>query len=269
MAERIGLLGDTHSNFGFIHQALDAFAAEDIGTIIQVGDLGIWPGKKYQANWDAVHEHLGKNGQLVLVAPGNHEDYDQIEKLPVRPNGWQRFRGRIWLAPRGLRTHINGVSFLFLGGAPSVDRMWRLQTKNMKTWWPQEDITEEEIETVIAGGHAQVMIAHDAPLGIEHISRHISGNPNGFQRVDLDYAYEGRRKMDRAFMKVKPEVFVHGHYHFAYHETVGPWETHMMGMSWDGDLRGSLGDILVDNGRVISTTHWQLEWTDEGYRRKK
>ena len=218
---RIGLLGDTHADFGWIHYAIDKFYREDITEVIQLGDLGVWPGKGYDEEWDEVSAHLEAVKQTWRVVPGNHEDYDQIEKLPV-VDGWQPFRSNIWLAERGLRFSIDDVSFVALGGAPSVDRARRTGGTKYEGkqvyWWPQEAITPEDVAKVAGGGYADVMLAHDAPANVETIERMTKGHDSWISPADLLYAANGRVLMDEAFHAVAPRIFIHGHYHFKVDE---------------------------------------------------
>lgn len=209
---KIGLLGDTHANYGWLMYALNKFNREGIDTILQLGDFGIWPGGTNAGMMNRVNILLRNYRQTLYVVPGNHEDYTQIAAVPVADDGWQHFREHILLAPRGHRWEWGGLSFVALGGAPSVDRAARWKAK--MGWWPEEAITEEDVEKVIEGGYADVMVAHDAPTGIREIERRIGSNPHGFAQLDIEYAAEGRRLLTRAFRAVAPRLFFHGHYHF-------------------------------------------------------
>lgn len=240
---RIGILGDTHSNTNWVvNYALGRFQRENIRNIVQVGDFGIWPGEYGGRFVKRVNIELEKNDQDLWVTPGNHDDYDRIETLLEDPDGWLILAPRIRVAPRGHRWSWENRTFVSLGGAPSVDRTWRLKSMGInplvakavgtdfvnisavkplkRSWWPQEFITDEDVRRVAEGGHADVMITHDAPNGIETISRRIAGNPFSFQPWDLEYADRGRVQMDKAFRAVAPSVFLHGHYHFHVDETL-------------------------------------------------
>lgn len=217
---KIGILGDTHGNANVMLAALKRFFAEDVTTIIQVGDFGFWPGKHGMAFLAYVNTILAKNGQTLYVVPGNHDDYNFIDEImkhtDQHEDGWARARDHILVAPRGHRWEWEGVSFVALGGAPSVDRGWRrrsMRQTGYPIWWPQEDITPADIERTIEGGYADVMVAHDAPYGVPQIEKHIFGNPMGFEEEDLKYAEQGRQKMASVVDVVRPRLFFHGHYH--------------------------------------------------------
>lgn len=262
---KIGLLGDTHANYAWLMYALNKFNREGVTTILQLGDFGIWPGEQNVGLMNRVNILLRNYHQKLYVVPGNHEDYDQINALPVQDDGWQRFRERILLAPRGHRWEWDGVSFVALGGAPSVDRAYRLKTA-AKSWWPEEAITDEDVQKVIDGGYADVMVCHDAPRGVQEIERRIAGNPNGFTPEDLEYAAEGRALLTRAFKEVAPSLLLHGHYHFLVTEHLNvqrgeQWhQCQVLGLAKD-NMNFSLGvldteirdarawDILIDFNR--------------------
>lgn len=241
----IGLLGDTHGNTHVVQNALDMFLAHDVIQIHQVGDFGFWPGKPGEQFLAQVNTHLTKNGQTLYITPGNHEDYSQIKHFPVREDGWLEAREHILVAPRGHRWEWEGVSFVSLGGAPSVDRAWRIQfqrDKGYPVWWKEEDISREDMDLTIEGGYADIMIAHDAPFGVPTVEKGISGNPMGFTEEDLRYGYEGRLKMREVVDVIRPKMFFHGHYHFKvedkleiFNENTGVDDvTRIIGLSADG-----------------------------------
>lgn len=242
---KIGILGDTHGTANTVLGALRYFFANDVDTIIQVGDFGFWPGSHGSTFVTYVNTLLKKNNQTMYVVPGNHEDYNQIKNFPEREDGWLIAKENILVAPRGHRWEWNGVSFVALGGAPSPDRTWRVQGQRMKgipLWWPEEAITPEEAEYTMAGGYADVMIAHDAPHGVGQIERRIEKNPNGFYKDDLEYALQGRMLMLNVVDVVRPKLFFHGHYHFMvddrlylFNENTGmDDEVQIKGLSSDG-----------------------------------
>lgn len=247
---KIGLLGDMHGTEFWLNRAIDEFVKQGLDTVVQVGDLGVWPGHIATAVWDRVNKRLRVAGITILCAPGNHEDYDQIEALEPREDGWLPFREHILLAPRGHRTVMGGRTFVWLGGAGSVDRKQRLiadsafnrqrehygSSQRRKTWWEQEAITDADVARTVAGGHADVIVAHEAPARVQTITSRLRGNPGGFSKHDIEYAHEVRAKYMEAFMVVEPTVALHGHYHFAVSESVdyGSFTTHVFGLANDG-----------------------------------
>jgi Icc-related predicted phosphoesterase len=213
---------------------------------------------------------LKKYDMTMYVIPGNHEDWDFIEEMEVQDDGWQHYRSNVLVAPRGLRWEWEGVSFVGLGGAPSVDRTWRVAQQDAsggkhKYWWEQEDISQEVIDDVAAAGYADVMVTHDAPFGFVDIESKIAGNPFGFAPADIAYGYEGRQKMLTALHGVQPKLFLHGHYHFpvdgTYNVPSGPmlrdikFSTHMLGLNCDGS-NFSLGQLDLE---TLEAHAWNRE----------
>ena len=257
----VGLLGDTHANKNWIRFALWKFHKEGITTVLQVGDFGIYQDESSLRYLKLANKLAEEFGITIHVVPGNHEDWRYINKTIAEKtldSGWAQLRSNILLAPRGHRWEWDGVSFVGLGGAPSVDRGWRKRADarhpNAKNplWDPNEAITLEDVYNTIQGGHAEVMVGHDAPNGVATISHGIKGNPHGFETADLLYAADGRELMTQAFRGVSPKTFLHGHYHFLVNEMIvrpgledelfddrGAW-THVLGLGCDG-MVNSLG----------------------------
>jgi hypothetical protein len=262
---RLGLLGDTHLDEPWILLALQKFQDAGLLSIVQVGDLGVWPGAEASEIWNRVDTVLAGNGQTMYVAPGNHEDYDQIERLVPNEEGWLPFRDRILLAPRGLRSAFDGVGFAWLGGAASVDRAHRLsdardrgfKPSRDKTWWEQEAISDDDVARTIAGGHADVMVSHEAPVGVESLDR-ATAELVGYAKEDLEYAREVRARLTRAFVGASPRLLLHGHYHFKVDETWGAswydFSTRVVGLACN-DTNFAMGEL---DTATLEVTLWDM-----------
>ncbi len=250
----VGLLGDTHGNHTWIKFAARQFHARGITTVIQVGDLGVDGSKRALRDWAYTNKYLRLRGITLLVAPGNHEDYDHIDSIPIDEDGWQRLGSNILLAPRGLRTNLDGRSVVWLGGAGSVDRSYRQRVYahgGNGFWWPQETLAEADVVAVIAGGHADIMIGHDAPKGVRTIETRIARSAHHWDPVDLAYADHSRDLYTRAVAGVEPDLALHGHYHFPVNDT---WThpdtgnaTRIFGLSTDWDYQYALGTLDTDS----------------------
>lgn len=225
----IGLLGDTHGNTAAARFMLWSMHRMGIQKVIHVGDFGIYTDNSGMKFASKVNKYAEEFDITLVVVPGNHENWRVINELvgDDREN-LARYRSNIFIAPRGYRWDWNGMSFLALGGAPSVDRTWRTQNDRLSrdeykanmSWYAEEQITQDDVDYVVAGGYSDVMIGHDAPNGIRRIERRIKGNPNGFPTADILYAEEGRAILTEAFRGVGPEFYFHGHYHFAVNEHI-------------------------------------------------
>lgn len=204
----VGVAGDWHGNTGWALDALRKFKRENITRVLHVGDFGIWPGQDGASFIRKVSSFCVKNNMHIDVAPGNHEDYVRINNTPVHEDGWQYYRENIRLIPRGHRWSWNSVSFVGLGGANSIDFLGR--TKNV-TWWEEEQITSTDVYNTISEGHADVMISHDCPAGVNPFHPdHIFG---GWTNEELTYAKKSSHMLRQAVDGVKPDILFHGHYH--------------------------------------------------------
>lgn len=226
---KIGILGDLHGNTAAARFMLWVLHQKGITHAIHVGDFAIYSDNKGMKFASKVNQYAQEYGITIIVVPGNHENWriinemvgDNREELAV-------YRSNIFIAPRGYRCDLGGMSFVMLGGAPSVDRTWRIQYdshlrdkyKANMSWYPEEQITQADVDYVVAGGYADVMIGHDAPHGIRRIEERIKGNPHGFHIADILYAEDGRKLMTEAFCGVGPQFFFHGHYHFPVNEFI-------------------------------------------------
>lgn len=262
---RIGVLGDVHATYYWVSFALWKFHNEGITHVVQVGDFGLGRtnyNRKFVHRVGKLATHYGITFDIV---PGNHEDWDWIdlltkgnrtEKVEIEPN--------LFILPRGYRWEEDGSTFVALGGAPSVDRAWRQEEDKgvlnsvYHRWFPTEIITQEDVDYVVAGGHADVMFGHDAPDGVSQIHERIKHNPIGFTAADLLYAADGRRLYTEAFRGVNPSVLFHGHYHFRVDEMIrnatGEY-TNILGLT-NEDSAFSMGhyDTETKKGHIWNTT---------------
>lgn len=223
---KIGLLGDVHGDAPWTVYALQRLSQLGVTEVIQLGDFGF--GLAEPRFIRSVEAALKTYRIHMIIVAGNHDDWDFLNNLSFGEGGFQPITDNIVVAPRALRWKMGGRSFVALGGAPSVDRTYRQRLERDRAprrfWWPGEQMTEADVDNTIAGGHADIMVAHDAPH-VHDIDRRIAGNPHGFDQRDIDYAEVGRKLMDRAVAGVKPEIFLHGHYHMVVDDKL-VWDDH-------------------------------------------
>jgi Icc-related predicted phosphoesterase len=252
----IGLLGDTHGNGNWTVNAIQRFHENGIQKVVQAGDFGIYDSQSGARFAKRVNLLLQKHEMMLYVIPGNHEDWDFIDSMHVHDDGWMHYRSNIYVSPRGHRWEWEGVSFVGLGGAPSVDRTYRESIMEahpkQKVWWDQEVITQQDVDNVVAGGYADIMITHDVPYGVPSLEDRIRPNPIGFEARDLAYALEGRKLMEQAVLGVKPALLVHGHYHFLVQDryTGEDFETRILGLDCDGS-NYSLGELDLETRQTL------------------
>jgi len=162
--------------------------------VFQLGDFGfLWfyeEAKKYskeaQNQEKIANFEIAKRKFTTIVIPGNHENYDEIEKLPqveifgAKCYEWKLQDGSIYFAKRGEIFDIDGKSYFVFGGALSVDRHYRLsirqvdkdsnQIKNVG-YWEREIPTLEEYEYALENLEKRnfkvdYVLTHTAPQSI-------------------------------------------------------------------------------------------------------
>jgi hypothetical protein len=201
--------------------------------------------------------------QLVLyditlyVTLGNHEDYPQGEALPVSEDGLRWATKHIAVFPRGYRWEVDGVSFVSLGGAPSINFT---DLKKGISWWPEEALTMGDIyrlsESSAVFPRTDVMITHDAPDGIPPLDALMAGNASEWNEEGIQYAEEGRKLMNAAVEIVKPRMFVHGHYHYDYVVDVEFGEEEKFTTTVVGLNR----DTYKNNNMILDLNTMKPEW---------
>jgi len=198
------ILGDTHCEWEptnvTVAQALSFHP--DITHIIQVGDFGYgWPQVKplkfSKAFFDNEDYKLLDNIEKLWI-DGNHENFDKLDQ----DNGaWQP--GWKYVS-RGSVLSVNEVNIMFMGGASSIDKMYRVPHQS---WWPQETIKYSDINKALQyDGKIHAIISHEHP----------SSFPYSDERYGDSQFHEG--KSDQGLLNVllekyKPDYWFFGHHH--------------------------------------------------------
>lgn len=201
--------GDWHGDARWATAALDV-AAEHSRLLLHVGDLGIWPGHLGRQYLEVLQSVLASNDQLLLLTPGSHEDYDQLDELVPAPElpvgfGFLRQAPRVIVLARGTRFTLGGRSVLSIGGANNIDRRLRVPGIN---WWAREQISDQDVEAACAGGVVEIMLSHDCPTG--------SLEPEYDETwldEDLAYARGSGQQLLEVMHRVQPQLNVFGRHH--------------------------------------------------------
>lgn len=229
---RVLLAGDWHGNTDWARRTIEFAVQHNCQAVIQLGDFGIWPGPSGRRYLDVLQRWLHSAGIWCAFIDGNHEDFWQLNALPLDEHGLRPVRPGIWHIPRGTRWQWAGRTWLGLGGATSLDRADRRLGRD---WWPEEAITAAQGEQVMAGGHADVMLTHDCPAGVPMPGLEQSGwSLNG-----LAEAHAHARGLLNIVEVVRPHQLWHGHYHLRYRADVQFAGRPCMvnGLGYDGSAR--------------------------------
>lgn len=231
---KVYVLGDTHGNTNSAVGAISRAKVKNADMIMQVGDFGFWEhshgGVEFLNN---VSKAAVKNDLPFVWLDGNHENHTLLrsvygpggEKHKPTPEGFWEIRPNLFYSPRANVWEVDGLRFMTLGGAVSIDKAYRVAVEQGKAcpewnyfpepggyqrgtgtgtqWWPEENITDAEVDLAISRGQVDVLFTHDTIT---------SANFGTRLKMDLD-SYINRQKINRVVEACKPKFMFHGHYH--------------------------------------------------------
>ena len=184
---RTFIIGDIHGNEKVFEHRLNnsqyTFKAED--SLICVGDVGIKYGQFYN---EALLWEMRKFPGTVYIMRGNHDNRYWRDNVDIsetytsyieRPHiGWiiendllyhEDYPNIKYVRDEGGIYNINDNNVLFIPGAYSIDKFYRL--KNKLAYEPQEQLTQNELNTlynlVQSNRNIDYVISHTAPLGTQ------------------------------------------------------------------------------------------------------
>jgi hypothetical protein len=226
---RIMVAGDWHGDAKWAVKVIGRAAkllgdTEPEPLILHLGDFGIWPGLSGTDYLNAVNHACAMLGVRMRFIDGNHEDFTQIGDLRIRDG-----RAVNWL-PRGYRWEWHGRTWLALGGGVSLDKA--IRTEGL-SWWPQEEITDEQERDVIKAGHADVLVSHDCPAKVTHT---FPPPPPFWDLRDMARNDAHRERLQRVTDAVQPSYLMHGHLHIGYQRVTdfGYGPVQVTGLDRDG-----------------------------------
>lgn len=222
---RIAFAGDWHGNDQWARRAICFAKDQGADKVIHLGDFGYL---FYERYLHTLSRTLEETGLQLLFIDGNHDDHRFLARQRQRPNGLRDVAPRVWYLPRGMRWEWAGISFLALGGAHSVDSTMRRRAGG--AWWPEERITITQAAAAIDGGHADVMLTHDCPGGVD-----IPGLSDDWPAFEIERANEHRDLLRAVVEAVRPDWLWHGHYHVFHAQRVDlGWPLDVVGLDCDG-----------------------------------
>lgn len=197
------LFGDHHSNYDDLIRALLRKGLRHC-RLIHVGD-----GEEgYPDSWDAETPEQLDNAFAsldieYLSIRGNHSNPHVFDGSVNLPN----FK----LLPDYTRLEINGESWLFVGGAISINRLDRIPNE---TWWIEEEMILDETRAQ----PADVLVTHAGPTSsVPPVSNFLLEYIHAEEQFGCDTLCDELRdeatRHDRLFQLVKPQQWYHGHFH--------------------------------------------------------
>ncbi|MET0698970.1 MAG: metallophosphatase [Mycobacterium sp.] len=224
---RIAMLGDVHMNSRWTVSAVIQAARQGAHVIMQLGDFGYTFGDTFV---EAVSEACRQNGIVLVFVDGNHENHHYLKTGQPGDPRLREIAPGILHATRGFRWEWDGVRFLALGGAHSVDADHRRRYGFL--WHKEETITAWQAQAAISGGPVDVLVSHDCPAGVD-----IPGLTDGWPEFEIALADKHRSLLRTVVDKVRPYRIFHGHYHVRYQRFVDfGWGPMIVdGLDRDGD----------------------------------
>lgn len=252
---RVLLAGDTHGDENHVRWLIQHAKKVGAQAVFVLGDFGIWDHLDAGAFTSGVSKWAQRQETPVFFLPGNHENYDMLfaweASKPRTQDGFVEIKPGLFYSPRGHRWTWGDTRFMSLGGAYSVDKVWRvrqdhtsvfraemnhdkgrtlkaieryaLQTGQL-SWWAQEEISEEELEHALRPGEIDILLTHDKPR---------LSSP-GWNRKDLEECWPNQQAIQDVVDAKKPKLLVHGHLHWPYDQFL-PNGTYVKALDCDPD----------------------------------
>ena len=196
---RVCVMGDVHGEFGRLNNWVNHRRPK---IVLQCGDFGYWPKLRTEKRRRRKGPKLPKMHETKLYwCDGNHEEFDSLNELTnneVYPNVFWMKRGATLDLPDGRKV-------LFMGGAESTDREWRLAEEaatGKKLWFPKERIQEDEVRA-LPEVDVDIVVSHAAPREFE-----VWGEGHDMREPDPT-----RLALSAVWTRYQPRLWFFGHYH--------------------------------------------------------
>lgn len=201
----IYVVGDLHGNFERLDTLRNYLNPDD--TVIQVGDFGFYPNHITRN-----YEFFEKYPCRILAIDGNHEDFSYIQDIIT--DDVTHVIGKLHYVCRGTVLTIENKLFGFLGGADSIDSAYAVKGGPAQSWWPEEQITQENVNSLIINvqdKQLDYLITHSAPKFV--VSANFSALnlkewnlPNSWKDVSSEM-------VSTAYWALRPHKLICGHMH--------------------------------------------------------
>lgn len=211
---RIFLTGDTHCAFRRIGAFCEKMRADKEDILIILGDAGV--------NYDGYVKDRSKKEYLqslpitIFCIHGNHEmrasalEYYSEVQWHGGTVYWEAEYPNLFFAKDGEIYNFNGMKTIVIGGAYSIDKMYRLTYR--LGWWPDEQPSEEikayvEQQLERMNWEVDIVLSHTASLKYEPVEAFLKGIDQSL----VDKTTE--TWLDKLEEKLTYQKWYLGHYH--------------------------------------------------------
>jgi len=222
MSKPIIFLGDIHGEWLLTWLKIERLGIKN-AYIIQVGDFGI--GFRHKKNEEAalhrLNECLIENNIEMYALRGNHDDPKFFERQN-NPYGCSN----ITFLSDYSELEIGGQKILLIGGAISIDRIYRVEDKS---WWRGEPFLFDENFNY---GKYDIIATHTRPTesGIYLSKKGISAFLDKDKDLSADIDKENA-EMSKLYNSILPPKFwVFGHFHDSLTTKVGETTFKLLGI---------------------------------------
>ena len=207
MKKRWFITGDLH---GALHSITNFIQEHNLGkesNIIVLGDMGIaWRKDLVDYNFKITRYEERCNGVHLYWLDGNHENFDIISSWSLNKDGIYDNSPHIHYCSRGSSILINGAKALFIGGADSIDKVFR---KEGLDWWPRETIDKKDIENI--KGKYKYVFSHCCPKSIFDNYKMFLCTLTNINENNVIHSSE--EKLEQVKNNITYDKWFFGHYH--------------------------------------------------------
>lgn len=212
--ENIAVIGDWHSDLIYATKIINLLKLYNITYIVHTGDFSYYSEKSIFIA--GLQKLLKKNNMILLFVDGNHENHPLLFNLATnQTTTFKTLRKNIWYIPRGNKWTFNGVLWMGIGGAVSINKKKLVEGS---TWFPEEEITKEELSKATTGDKARVIITHDAPYNIQKLRNLYDIPMKKHSQEILDKSDNHQKMIEKIMNYHQPDYLFHGHHHLRYTE---------------------------------------------------
>ena len=207
---KILFAGDIHGSATQARYVYDKAIELKAEAVFALGDFGFWPG--YSSFVETVSSIAYGTDIPMYWLDGNHEDHDALWPYQ-ESHTFVEIAPHVIYSPRGHSWEWDGVKFMSMGGAYSIDKNYRTDGID---WFERETITDSDVERAANNGPVDVLLTHDTP-GITPKLEML------MWKIQREYKLEPENKpnwenLSKVVQAVKPKDLFHGHYHVNYND---------------------------------------------------